>query len=204
MRVSSGRLAAVPELREQDAADEPLGQFRSWLAEEPLQAVALATATPDGAPSVRMVLLKGADERGLTFFTGYESRKGGELAANPRAAILVYWPALGRQVRIEGGVERLEPAESDAYWATRPAGSRLSAVASPQSRVVADRPELERLVADVRERHGDAPPRPAAWGGFLLVPDAWEFWQHREDRLHDRLRYRRRDGEAWVRERLAP
>jgi pyridoxamine 5'-phosphate oxidase len=201
--MSSGRLAAVPELREQDAADEPLVQLRSWLAEEPLDAVALATASPAGAPSVRMVLLKGADDRGLTFFTGYESRKGGELASNPRAALLLYWPALGRQVRIEGGVARLDPTESDAYWATRPAGSRLSAAASPQSRVVADRAELERLVADVRERHGDDPPRPAAWGGFRLVPDAWEFWQHRDDRLHDRLRYRR-DGDAWVRERLAP
>ena len=193
----------MPELREQDAVDEPLGQLRSWLDEERLDAVALATATPDGAPSVRMVLLKGADERGLTFFTGYESRKGGELASNPRAALLLYWPALGRQVRIEGGVERLDPAESDAYWVARPAGSRLSAAASPQSRVVADRAELEQLVADVRERHGDNPPRPEAWGGFLLVPDAWEFWQHRDDRLHDRLRYRR-DGDAWVRERLAP
>ena len=193
----------MPELREQDAADEPLGQFRSWLAEERLDAVALATTTPEGAPSVRMVLLKGADERGLTFFSSYESRKGSELASNPRAALLLYWPALGRQVRIEGGVERLDPAESDAYWVARPAGSRLSAAASPQSRVVADRAELEQLVAAVRERHGDNPPRPAAWGGFLLVPDAWEFWQHRDDRLHDRLRYRR-DGDAWVRERLAP
>jgi pyridoxamine 5'-phosphate oxidase len=193
----------VPELREQDAADDPIEQLRSWLAEEPLEAVALATATPDGAPSVRMVLLKSADDQGLTFFTGYESRKGAELAANPRAALLLYWPALGRQARVEGAVGRIDPAESDAYWTTRPPGSRLSAAASPQSRVVADRAELEQRVAELRERHGDEPPRPAAWGGFRLEPATWEFWQHRDDRLHDRLRYRR-DGDAWVRERLAP
>jgi pyridoxamine 5'-phosphate oxidase len=193
----------VPELREQDAADDPLRQFRAWLEDERLDNVALATATAEGAPSVRMVLLKDITERGLTFFTGYESRKGGELAANPRAALLLYWPALGRQVRVEGAVERIEPAESDAYWATRPGGSRVSAAASPQSRVVADRAELERRVADVRARYGDEPPRPATWGGFRLEPVVWEFWQHRDDRLHDRLRYRR-DGESWVRERLAP
>jgi len=193
----------VPELREQDAADDPLRQFRAWLEDERLDNVALATATAEGAPSVRMVLLKDITERGLTFFTGYESRKGGELAANPRAALLLYWPARGRQVRVEGAVERIDPAESDAYWATRPSGSRVSAAASPQSRVVADRAELERRVADVRARYGDEPPRPATWGGFRLEPVVWEFWQHRDDRLHDRLRYRR-DGESWVRERLAP
>ena len=193
----------MPELREQDAADDPLRQFRAWLEDERLDNVALATATAEGAPSVRMVLLKDITDRGLTFFTGYESRKGGELAANPRAALLLYWPALGRQVRVEGAVERIDPAESDAYWATRPGGSRVSAAASPQSRVVADRAELERRVADVRERYGDEPPRPETWGGFRLEPAVWEFWQHRDDRLHDRLRYRR-DGESWVRERLAP
>jgi pyridoxamine 5'-phosphate oxidase len=193
----------VPELRERDAADDPLRQFRAWLEDERLDNVALATATAEGAPSVRMVLLKDITERGLTFFTGYESRKGGELAANPRAALLLYWPALGRQVRVEGAVQRIDPAESDAYWATRPGGSRVSAAASPQSRVVADRAELERRVAHVRERYGDEPPRPETWGGFRLEPVVWEFWQHRDDRLHDRLRYRR-DGESWVRERLAP
>ena len=150
-----------------------------------------------------MVLLKGADERGLTFFSNYESRKGAELAANPRAALLAYWPGSGRQVRVEGDVTRLDPAESDAYFATRPAGSRLSAAASPQSAVVADRAELERRVADLRARHGDDPPRPESWGGYRLAPATWEFWQHREDRLHDRLRYRR-DGTTWLVERLAP
>jgi pyridoxamine 5'-phosphate oxidase len=150
-----------------------------------------------------MVLLKGADEQGLTFFSNYESRKGAELAANPRAALLAYWPAAGRQVRVEGEVTRLDPSESDVYFATRPAGSRVSAAASPQSSVVSDRGELERRVADLRGLHGDDPPRPDSWGGYRLAPATWEFWQHRDDRLHDRLRYRR-DGSRWLVERLAP
>ena len=193
------------ELLEDQVDADPLRQFGRWRDEagEELGPVALATAAPDGAPSLRMVLLKGADERGLTFFSNYESRKGAELAANPRAALLVYWPGSGRQVRVEGDVTRLDPAESDAYFATRPAGSRLSAAASPQSAVVADRAELERRVADLRARHGDDPPRPESWGGYRLDPATWEFWQHREDRLHDRLRYRR-DGTTWLVERLAP
>ena len=200
-----GTTLAVVELLEDQVDADPLRQFARWRdqAGEELGPVALATAAPDGAPSLRMVLLKGADERGLTFFSNYESRKGAELAANPRAALLVYWPDLGRQVRVEGAVTRLDPAESDAYFATRPAGSRLSAAASPQSAVVADREELERRVADLRARHGDDPPRPESWGGYRLAPATWEFWQHREDRLHDRLRYRR-DGTAWLVERLAP
>ena len=193
------------ELLEDQVDADPLRQFARWREEDgqELGAVALATATPDGAPSVRMVLLKGADERGLTFFSNYESRKGAELAANPRAALLAYWPASGRQVRVEGDVTRLEPAESDAYFGTRPAGSRLSSAASPQSEIVADRAELERRVAELRGRHGGDPPRPESWGGYRLAPATWEFWQHREDRLHDRLRYRR-DGSAWLVERLAP
>ena len=197
--------ARVVELLEDQVDADPLRQFARWRDEAggELGPVALATATPVGAPSLRMVLLKGADERGLTFFSNYESRKGAELASNPQAALLVYWAGSGRQVRVEGGVTRLDSAESDAYFATRPVGSRLSAAASPQSAVVADRGELERRVADLRGRHGDDPPRPESWGGYRLVPATWEFWQHREDRLHDRLRYRR-DGTTWLVERLAP
>jgi pyridoxamine 5'-phosphate oxidase len=203
--LSSPAYSRGVELLESQVDPDPLRQFARWRDEAggELGAVALATATPDGAPSLRMVLLKGADERGLTFFSNYDSRKGAELAANPRAALLVYWPGSGRQVRAEGSVTRLDPGESDAYFATRPTGSRLSAVASPQSAVVADRAELERRVAELRARHGDDPPRPESWGGYRLAPATWEFWQHREDRLHDRLRYRR-DGTTWLVERLAP
>jgi pyridoxamine 5'-phosphate oxidase len=191
-------------LREADVASDPLDQFRAWFAEatsavDVPEAVALATATPDGAPSARMVLLKRADERGFAFVSGYESRKGRELAANPRAALLFYWHPLGRQVRVEGLVERLPPAESDHYFASRPPASRVSAAASPQSEVI---PSREALEARVRELAGDVQ-RPPNWGGFVLVPQTYEFWQHRDDRLHDRLRYRR-DGERWVLERLAP
>jgi pyridoxamine 5'-phosphate oxidase len=203
--LSSPAYSRGVELLKSQVDPDPLRQFARWRDEAggELGAVALATATPDGAPSLRMVLLKGADERGLAFFSNYDSRKGAELAANPRAALLVYWPGSGRQVRAEGSVTRLDPGESDAYFATRPTGSRLSAAASPQSAVVADRAELERRVAELRARHGDDPPRPESWGGYRLAPATWEFWQHREDRLHDRLRYRR-DGTTWLVERLAP
>jgi pyridoxamine 5'-phosphate oxidase len=161
--------------------------------------MALATATADGAPSLRMVLLKEADERGLVFFTNYESRKGRELRENPRAALLFHWP--GRQVRVEGDVAALSPGESDAYWATRPLRSRAGAIASRQSSVLDSRDELERRVEEVAAA-GD-PPRPEYWGGFRLTPHSWEFWEHRDDRLHDRLRYRR-DSAAWVTEKLYP
>src|SRR5918994_2250490 len=179
--MSSHAYARRMELLEGQADPDPLRQFARWRDEagDVAGAVALATATPDGAPSLRMVLLKGADEQGLTFFTNYGSRKGAELEANPRAALLAYWPGAGRQVRVEGEVTRLDPAESEAYFATRPPGSRLSAAASPQSAVVADRAELERRVAELRSRHGDDPPRPESWGGYRLPPATGEVLQHR-------------------------
>ena len=184
---------------------DPLDQFREWFAEAgEADQVALATATPDGAPSVRMVLLKGADENGYTFFTGYESRKGAELESNPRAALLFYWEPLGRQVRIEGTVERVSAAESDAYFATRPRGAQIAAIASRQGRVLASRQELDDAVAQLeREYEGRDVPRPEHWGGFRLRPDAYEFWQHRDNRLHDRARYRR-DADGWIVEVLSP
>jgi pyridoxamine 5'-phosphate oxidase len=151
-----------------------------------------------------MVLVKQIDERGLTFFTGYESRKGLELAANPYAALCFYWDALGRQVRVEGIVAAIAAADSDAYFRTRPYGARLSAAAARQGEVVASREELEARVAALRTRHAeDELPRPAHWGGYALRPEEYEFWQHRDDRLHDRFRYRSSDS-GWVVERLAP
>jgi len=200
----------VEELRESAVDPDPLEQFRRWYAEAEAtgmrapQAMALATAAVDGAPSVRMVLLKGADERGFVFFTGYVSRKAAELEANPRAALLFHWEALGRQVRIEGRVERVAGQESDAYFATRPRGAQLAAAASQQSSVLRDRAEIDDRVAELaREHEGSDVRRPDHWGGYRLVPDAYEFWQHRDDRMHDRLRYRRSDG-GWVVERLSP
>jgi pyridoxamine 5'-phosphate oxidase len=160
---------------------DPLQLFHEWVEGTE---VALATATPDGRPSVRMVLLKSADARGFTFFTGYTSRKGRELEQNPRAALLFHRP--GIQVRVEGAVERVPPEESDAYWATRPAGSRRSAAASRQSEPIASRDELAAAVA----AQPVEPPRPERWGGFRLVPDTYEFWRHRDDRLHERHLFR--------------
>ncbi len=168
--------------------------------------MALATATRDGAPSVRMVLLKGHDARGFAFFTNRESRKGGELTDNPQAALLFHWaPPLHRQVRVEGRVERLSDEDSLAYFATRPRVSQVGAWASPQSRPLASRAELERLVADVEQRFAEEEqlPLPPHWGGFRVVPVAFEFWQGREGRLHDRARYTRAGG-AWHRVRVAP
>ena len=194
---------------ERDLEGDPLRQFERWFAAAreaavPVpEAMALATASPDGNPSVRMVLLKEADERGFSFFTNYESRKSRELSDNPRAALLFHWQPLGRQVRVEGGVGRLPADESNSYFRNRPLASRLAAWASPQSRPLADRAELERLYEDAAARHGDEPTLPPHWGGFRLVPNAYEFWEHGEDRLHDRVRYER-DATGWSRTRLAP
>jgi pyridoxamine 5'-phosphate oxidase len=198
-------------LREADLAADPLEQFARWLADatgtgmlEPL-AMAVATATGSGEPTARMVLLRGFDQRGFVFYTNYDSDKGRALDANPRAALVFYWDALGRQVRVEGSVERVSRDESEAYFRSRPIGSRLAAWASDQSTVVAGgRDELEERYASVEARFatGDVP-LPPFWGGYRVVPERIEFWHSRENRLHDRLRYRR-DGTGWVVERLAP
>jgi pyridoxamine 5'-phosphate oxidase len=197
-------------LREQDIDADPFRQFDAWFADAARagvrspEAAAVATASADGVPSVRMVLVKQTGEQGFVFFTNYASRKGSELAANPRAALLFHWDPLGRQVRIEGPVERLSAEDSAAYVRTRARGSQLSAIASPQSRPVADREELERRVAELAAYHeGEELPVPDFWGGFRVLPERFEFWQHREDRLHDRLVYTR-EGGGWVIERLAP
>lgn len=197
-------------LSEQDADPDPLRQFAAWFREagdsgvRAPEAMAVATATPDAEPSVRMVLMKQFDERGFVFFTNYESRKGQELLANPRAALLFHWDTLGRQVRVEGPAERVGAEESAAYIQSRPRGSQLSALASPQSRPVESRAELERLVAELEALNADgALPLPEHWGGIRVRPELYEFWQHREDRLHDRLVYTPA-GDGWAVARLAP
>jgi pyridoxamine 5'-phosphate oxidase len=198
-------------LREEDIDPNPIAQFNLWFdaaAEAGVhmpEAAAVATAANDGAPSVRMVLVKQADEDGFVFYTNYESRKGRELAVNPAAALLFYWDPLGRQVRIEGPVERTTPEESEVYIRSRARGSQLSALSSPQSRPIESRGLLEARVAELADLYADADlPLPEAWGGFRLTPQTFEFWQNRNDRLHDRLVYRRRPEGGWAMERLAP
>jgi pyridoxamine 5'-phosphate oxidase len=197
------------ELRRADLASDPLEQFRSWYDEASAaldvpEAMALATATAEAAPSVRMVLLKGFDERGLVFYSHYTSRKGRELEANPQAALLFHWQPLGRQVRVEGRVERVEQEESDAYFATRPRDAQVGARASRQSDPLASRGELYDRLAELEgELAGGPVSRPPTWGGFRLTPAAWEFWQHRESRLHDRFRYEPEPG-GWRIDRLFP
>ena len=198
-------------LREEDVDPDPVRQFHTWfqaaadVGVRMPEAAAVATAANDGAPSVRMVLVKQADEDGFVFYTNYESRKARELAVNPSAALLFYWDPLGRQVRIEGGVQRTTAQESVAYVRSRPRASQLSALSSPQSRPIASRATLESRVAELSERYADSElPLPEAWGGFRLMPQTFEFWQNRNDRLHDRLLYRRRAEGGWIIERLAP
>lgn len=199
------------QLSEENAGLDPFTLFETWLRlagestiHEP-NAMALATATPEGRPSVRMVLLKSFDRAGFTFFTNYESRKGRDLATNPFAALLFWWEPLERQVRIEGAVEKVTAAESDAYFHSRPLGSRLGAWVSQQSKVIPDRTLLDQRYAELQAEYSEShPDRPPFWGGYRLAPAAFEFWQGGVNRLHDRLHFRRQPDGAWRRERLSP
>ena len=190
----------------------PIRQFQSWSDEVRAQGVSeqdtismtLATTGTDGQPSARIVLLKSFNDRGFVFYTNYQSRKGQELSENPRASLLFYWPQLWRQVRIEGVVEKISPAESEAYFQSRPLGSKLGAWASNQSQVVDQRETLEARFAELQKRFGEDIPRPEHWGGYRLKPNSIEFWQGRDNRLHDRLRYRLQEDGGWAIDRLGP
>jgi pyridoxamine 5'-phosphate oxidase len=214
--VSSADVAAMRQeymsrrLDERDAARDAIVQFESWFddavrAKLPMvNAMTLATASPDGRPAARMVLLKGVDTRGFVFYTDYESRKARELAQNPRGALLFYWIELEREVRIEGAVEKTTLEETQTYFASRPVGSRLAALASAQSSVIRDREALERRYAELEKAHGDAPPCPPTWGGYRIIPAEIEFWQGRANRLHDRLLYKASGDGSWTIVRLSP
>lgn len=198
------------ELDESQVLPDPVAQFHLWFDEavkakalEP-NAMTLATVGQDGRPSTRIILLKGADERGLVWFTNYQSRKGHDLANQPVAALQFFWPELERVVRVEGRVEQVSAQESDEYFLARPLGSRIGAWASPQSSVLASRDALQQAWDEQQARWGDHPPRPSHWGGYRLLPDRWEFWQGRPSRLHDRVEYLAQPDGAWLRQRLAP
>ena len=209
MTFADVRREYLGEALSETASDpDPFVQFDHWFdqirsLDTDATSMTLATATDDGRPSARIVLLKALDVRGFVFYTNYNSRKGQELAENPRASLLFYWRPLERQVRVEGTVEQVSAAESDAYFASRPVESRWSVHASNQSAVVTSREELELRYEAARQQYGPAVPRPGYWGGYRVVPETMEFWQGRPSRMHDRLRYRKGPG-GWVRERLAP
>lgn len=202
---------SLGSLRRKDLLPDPIAQFRVWFdaavaagLTEP-NAMTLSTVTPDGKPSARIVLLKGVDARGFSFFTNYESRKGQELAANPHAALTFLWKEMERQVRVEGTVTKVSPEESEAYFHSRPRNSRLGAWGSKQSEVIASREVLEKSMSEFQARYpGDTVPLPPNWGGYLVKPLAIEFWQGQRSRLHDRLMYRRQADDSWLVERLAP
>jgi len=197
------------KLEEADVAQDPLEQFTRWMQQaidaqipEP-NAMTLATVSKENRPSTRPVLIKGCDDRGIVWYTNYESRKARQISMNPWASLQFHWVELERVVRIEGKVEKVSAEESEAYYRSRPLDSRIAAWASPQSEVIADRKALEKRVEEFNQKYGENPPLPPNWGGLRLVPERWEFWQGRKNRLHDRIVYRREKGN-WVRERLAP